>query len=631
MFKKKNTQETPPEENLVTPDGAMINPNGTASEFRKRFHKAANKTMTFFGVPANSILVFFGIILLFLNIAPIITVFIDTITVYRFDFSVPGQNPGELTGYYYQQLFGSATSVGNFWKPLGHSLLISVLACAFAIVFGGGVAFLITRTNMPFKKFISTVFIFPYIMPQWTIALFWKNLFISTACTGGHIGEWQALTGLVSPEWFVYGAFPIALVLGMHYAPFAYILIGGVLRNMDSNLEEAATILNVPKHKIFTHVTIPILKPAILSTILLVFSSAMSSYPVAVTLGTPISYYVLATEMQIMIQGQGGTMTAYGNIISLVLILIGVVILLINQRSTSGRKQYTTVSGKSGQVSKTNLGKANKWVVASILCLLVCFVCIGPMVSFALESMLPNTADYSSGLTLMWWTTKTATLRNGYTGILYNTEIWDALRGSILLALACSLIAGTCGLLIGYAVSKRRKNKGAQFVNGLAFMPYLLPSISLSAIFYIMALKVKLIKFPFLICIIVGVLKYIPFSSRSSLNAMMQLSGEIEEAATIQNVPWWKRMTRIIFPIQKSAFLSGYLLPFISCMRELSLFVFLASPTSMLLTTYMFQLNETGCPAFENGANLILVIVILLFNFLANKLTGASLDKGIGG
>jgi iron(III) transport system permease protein len=631
MFKKKNTQETPPEENLVTPDGAMINPNGTISEFRQRFRKATNKTLTFFGVPANSILVFFGIILLFLNIAPIVTVFIDTITVYRFDFSVPGQNPGELTWYYYQQIFASSTSVGNFWKPLGHSLLISVLACLFAIVFGGGVAFLITRTNMPFKKFISTVFIFPYIMPQWTIALFWKNLFISTACTGGHVGEWQALTGLIAPEWFVYGAFPIALVLGMHYAPFAYILIGGVLRNMDSNLEEAATILNVPKAKIFTHVTIPILKPAILSTILLVFSSAMSSYPVAVTLGTPISYYVLATEMQIMIQGQGGTMTAYGDIISLVLILIGVVILVINQRSTSGRKQYTTVSGKSGQVSKTNLGKVNKWVVASILTILVCFVCVGPMVSFALESMLPNTADYSSGLTLMWWTTKTATLRNGYTGILYNTEIWDALKGSILLALACSLIAGTCGLLIGYAVSKRRKNKGAQFVNGLAFMPYLLPSISLSAIFYIMALKVKLIQFPFLVCIIVGVLKYIPFSSRSSLNAMMQLSGEIEEAATIQNVPWWKRMTRIIFPIQKSAFLSGYLLPFISCMRELSLFVFLASPTSMLLTTYMFQLNETGCPAFENGANLILVIVILLFNFLANKLTGASLDKGIGG
>jgi iron(III) transport system permease protein len=633
MFKKKNPTPEHSAEEYAAPDGTTsANPNEAPSETRKRFRRAANKTLTFFGVPANTILVFFGLVLLFLNIAPLITVIVNTLTVYRFDFSVPGQNPGDWTGYYYQQLFASETSYGNFWKPLGHSLLVSVFACAFAILFGGGVAYLITRTNMPFKKFISTVFIFPYIMPQWTLALFWRNLFISTACTGGHVGEWQALTGMIAPEWFVFGTFPIAFVLGLHYAPFAYILIGGVLRNMDSNLEEAATILNVPKWKIFTHVTVPILKPALLSTILLVFSSAMSSYPVAVTLGTPISYYVLATEMQIMIQGQGGTQTALGNIISLVLILIGVVILLINQYSTSGRKQYTTVSGKSGQISKNNLGKINRWVVGGILIVLVLFVCVGPMVSFALESMLPNTADYSSGLTLMWWNTSTPTLRNGYYGILYNKELWSALGGSILLSLVCAFLAGTCGLLIGYAVSKKRKNKGAQLVNGLAFMPYLLPSISLSAIFYVMALQTKwLIAYPFLLCVIVGVLKYIPFSSRSSLNAMMQLSGEIEEAALIQNVPWWKRMTHIIFPIQKSAFLSGYLLPFISCMRELSLFVFLAKPTSLILTTYMFQLNETGCPAFENGANLILVIVILLFNFGANKITGASLDKGIGG
>lgn len=631
MFKKKN-KENDSNKPLIAPDGSTLDPNEAPSATRLRFKRATNKTLTFFGIPANTILVFFGIVLLFLNIIPIITVLFSTFTVYRFDFSVPGQNPGDWTGYYYSQLFAGESSNGIFWKPLGHSLLVSVLACAFAILFGGGVAYLVTRTNLPFKKFISAVFIFPYIMPQWTIALFWRNLFISTACTGGHIGEWQAMTGLAAPEWFVFGAFPIAFVLGLHYAPFAYILIGGVLRNMDSNLEEAATILNIPKWKIFTHVTVPILKPALLSTILLVFSSAMSSYPVAVTLGTPISYYVLATEMQIMIQGSGGTQSGMGNIISVVLIAIGVVILLINQYSTSGRKQYTTVSGKSGQISKINLGHVGKWVIASLLCVIVMFVCVGPMVSFALESMLPNTADYSSGLTLMWWTTSTPTLRNGYTGIFYNKELWKGLGGSILLSLACALIAGTCGLLIGYAVSKNRKNQGAQFVNGLAFMPYLLPSISLSAIFYAMALKTKwMMAYPFLLCIIVGVLKYIPFSSRSSLNAMMQLSGEIEEAALIQNVPWWKRMVRIIFPIQKSAFLSGYLLPFISCMRELSLFVFLAKPTSMILTTYMFQLNETGCPAFENGANLILVIVILLFNFAANKITGASLDKGIGG
>ena len=594
------------------------------------FSKWLNQGKTWFGMPANSILVIFGILLLFLTIAPLIYVIIDTFTVHMMEVPlIPNSKIGDFTIYHYKTLFASSKSWHLFYKPLLNSLWTSALACVFAILFGGVVAYLITRTNLKFKKLISTVFIFPYIMPQWTLALFWKNLFMSTSCTGGYAGELQALTGIVTPEWLVLGGLPIALVLGLHYAPFAYILIGGVLRNMDANLEEAATILNTPKWKIFTHITLPILKPAILSTILLVFSSAMSAYPVAVTLGKPINFTVLSTQLQIWLQGNG-TQLGIGHVTSLVLIVIGILILTMNQISTGSRKQYTTVSGKSGQISKNNLGKVGKWIISFILIILVMFVCVGPMVSFALESLLPNQGDYSSGLTLQWWTSKEV-LRNGYKGMFYNTEIWVALLQSILLSICCSLIAGTIGLLIGYAVSKKRKSKLAMGVNALAFLPYLLPSISMSAIFFTFSTKIPfLYALPFLVCVIVGVVKYIPFASRSSLNAMLQLSNEIEEAAVIQNIPWVKRMVRIIFPIQKSSFLSGYLLPFISCMRELSLFVFIA-PSGLLLTTLMFQLSETGLPALENAANLILVVVILVFNFIINKITGASLDKGIGG
>ena len=593
--------------------------------------KAMNRGLSFFGLPANSILVIFGVLLLILTFVPLIYVVIDSFTVHVMEAPSLGLAEGSFTFAHWQEVFAGKNSISYFWEPLGNSLLVSVLSCIFAILFGGAVAYLVTRTNMPFKKFVSSVFIFPYIMPQWTLALFWKNFFISTNCAGGYVGELQALTGFASPEWLVYGAFPISLVLGLHYAPFAYILIGGILRNMDANLEEAATILNIPRHKIFTHITVPILKPAILSTVLLVFSSAMSSYPVATTLGKPINYQVLATQLNVMLQGGRYSGEAgMGAIISLVLIAIGVVILLLNNATTGSRKQYTTVSGKSGQVSKNNLGKVGKWVVAVILSIIVLFFCIGPMVSFIFESLLPNSGDYSIGFTTKWWTSQEV-LRNGYKGVFYSPEIWSALGGSIALSLVCSLFAGTFGLLIGYAVSKKRKSKLAQGVNSLAFLPYLLPSISLSAIFFMVGLNISwLYATPFLLCAIVGVVKYIPFASRSSLNAMLQLSNEIEEAAMIQNIPWWKRMVRIVFPIQKSSFLSGYLLPFISCMRELSLFVLIA-PTGMLLTTLMFQLEETGLPALENAANLILVVVILIFNWLINKITGASLDKGIGG
>lgn len=130
--------------------------------------------------------------------------------------------------------------------------------------------------------------------------------------------------------------------------------------------------------------------------------------------------------------------------------------------------------------------------------------------------------------------------------------------------------------------------------------------------------------------IIAGTIKYIPFSSRSSLNSMLQLSGEIEEAAIIQDIPWIKRMTRIIIPIQKSSIISGYLLPFMTCLRELSLFMLLCGQ-SMILSTMLDYFDEMGLYAFSSGINLLLVVTILIFNALVNKITGASLDKGIGG
>ena len=112
-------------------------------------------------------------------------------------------------------------------------------------------------------------------MPQWTLAVIWRHLFNSNAVTGGSDGLFASMLNVRMPEWWCSGMFPCAVVLALHYAPFAYILIGGIFRNMDANLEEAATILNTPRWKTFLRVTMPLVKPAILSTVLLVFSSAM--------------------------------------------------------------------------------------------------------------------------------------------------------------------------------------------------------------------------------------------------------------------------------------------------------------------------------------------------------------------
>ncbi len=593
-----------------------------------------NQIKTFFSKPYNVILLLMGIVLTVSTVAPIIAIVQDTFKIHpgTIDAHLTGQSSG-YSFINYKDLFTSKLANTNLWTPLLNTVLLAIGTCAVSIIFGGLFAFLITRTNLAFKKYLSSIFIFPYIMPQWTLAVVWQNLFNSNAVTGTSNGLLAALFGIEMPIWWCKGLFPSLMVLGLHYAPFAYILIGGIFKNMDANLEEAATILDTPKTRIMFRITLPMVKPAILSTILLVFGSSMGSYPVPHYLGLT----TLATKYVSM----NSKYTGEASILAIIMMFFGVAIMLLNQISLHSRKNYTTVTGKSGQISKINLGKAGKYVFAIVLAVVTFFTSIFPIVSFAFETFLPNPGDYSflytgnpDNLTTKWWITSENITENGMygqKGILYNNTIWHAYGGTILVSVCCALLAGTIGTLIGYAVSKNRRSKWAGYVNSVAFLPYLMPSIAVGVAFFILFSSGKLNLFnTYTLLIIVGTVKYIPFASRSALNSMLQLSGEIEEAAIIQDIPWTKRMLRIIIPIQKSSIISGYLLPFMTCLRELSLFMLLCVQ-GFILSTTLDYFDEMGLYAFSSGINLILIITILVCNAIVNKLTGASLDEGIGG
>ncbi len=597
-------------------------------------NKFINSIKTYFSKPQNVILFIFGILLTFTTVAPIIAIVEDTIKIHP--GTLDAYLSGKVTGYTflnYVDIFTSKYSWVNLWHPLLNTTILAVFSCLVAIVYGGGFAFLVTRTNMKFKQYLSSIFIFPYIMPQWTLSVVWKNLFDSSVVCGTSDGLLASIFGITMPLWWCKGLFPSIIVLGLHYSAFAYILIGGIFQNMDPNLEEAAKILDTPKWKIATKITLPMVKPAILSTILLVFGSAVGSYPVP--------HYLGLTTLSTKYISMNAKYTGEASILAIIMMVFGVLILGLNQMSLKSRKNYTTVTGKSGQLTKLTIGKIGKYLVGIIFIIITFFTSIWPIVLFALETFLPNPGDYSflytgnlAHLTTKWWVTNENITENGMygqSGILYNKTIWHAFFGTLFLAVVCALIAGTIGTLIGYAVAKKRRNKWANYVNNVAFLPYLMPSIAVGAAFFILFSNEHINLFnTYTLLIIAGVVKYIPFASRSSLNSMLQISNELEEAAIIMNTPWIKRMTRIIIPIQKSSIISGYLLPFMTCLRELSLFLLLCTQ-GFILSTTLDYFDEMGLYAFSSAINLILIVTILVFNTLVNKLTGASLDSGIGG
>ena len=636
------------------------NSNYVATNNAGRFFKKIwNKIVYFFSKPSNVILLVFGILLSFGVLFPLFKMILDSFRIHSLSeaknireiFNVTAKK-GDYTLYQWPALmFNTETddySLNYFWRPLGKSVLMAILACTISVVFGGVLAFLITRTNIPFKKFISTVFVFPYIMPSWSIAMFWVNFFKnSKVIAAPGRGMLQSLTGICAPQWLVYGFWPSAIVLGLHYAPFAYILIGGILRNMDANLEEAATILKASRFKILRRITLPIVAPAMISTILLVFASSISSYTVPQFLSADKSFQSISMTLRsAIISGKKGE----GYVISTILMVFSVLILTINNWFTRSRRSFTTVSGKSGQISKIDLRKA-KWVISIIVVIFVTFFAIVPLISFILVS-LEESEGVISSIDLKYWFSTTPMIDDAFveardfstTGVFVNKTILSAFGRSVLVSVIVALLCGTFGILIGYAVSKNRRGKLSNFVSSLAFLPYLIPALSFGTMFFALsktkgftwldnATQPTLFKqelAAIMCCVICGAIKFLPFASRSGTNAMLQLSGEIEEAAIITGCPWIKRMTRVIFPIQKSSFISGYLLPFISCMREYTLFTLITSSVT-LATNVLEYYSRNGITQLANGINLLLVVFVIAVNLLVNKLTGASIDKGIGG
>ena len=144
-----------------------------------------NKLKTFLSKPYNVILLLMGIVFTVTTIAPIVAIIQDTLKIHP--GTIDAYLTGKVSGYTlinYVDLFTSNMATKNLWEPLWNTIVLSVGSCLVSILYGGIFAFLITRTNLSFRSYLSSIFIFPYIMPQWTLAVVWQNVFNSNAVTG---------------------------------------------------------------------------------------------------------------------------------------------------------------------------------------------------------------------------------------------------------------------------------------------------------------------------------------------------------------------------------------------------------------------------------------------------------------
>jgi iron(III) transport system permease protein len=572
------------------------------------------------------------VLLFYMVVVPLYRLVETTVTWSQHDLTrVPDAVVGKLTSFHYVRMLTGVIGTIYTYTPLQHSLTVATGATLLALLIGGALAWLVVRTDMPGRNIINSLAVLPYIMPSWTIAQAWLVLF-KNRLSGGTPGFFEFLVGHAPPNWLSYGPVPIIICSALHYYTFFFLFVSAALMSVDSSLEEAGELMGASRWRILRKITFPLVLPAILSGFIMTFTKVIGSFGGPNILGMPVRYYVVATMLRgSMAAGESGD--AY--VLAIVLILFAMTTIYINQRLVGTRRSYETIGGRGFVARLSKLGKMKHIAQTAVIIFQILVIAV-PVGLLLYDTFMLIDGNYSlSNLTLQHWIGPSNTVYNhGEPGVLRNPIIYAAAWNSIKLSLLTAFFTAVLGILLGYAIVKGRGTRLAKLVEQLAFIPYIIPGIAFGAV-YIAMFSGKLGPIPalygtFALLVIVSVAKHIPFSSRSGVSAMMQVGRELEEAGQIAGANVWQRFIRIIFPLTSGGFMSGFLLTFITTMRELSLIILLVTPTTQLLASQTMQYTENGDAQEANAVIIILIAIVIVGNFIIGRFKGSSLRKGLG-
>ena len=599
-----------------------------------RWKRIKNAILNVFTNPYNIIVLVSLVVLAYFIVVPLCDIIATTFKVLARDVRrIPGSAEGDFTLYYWNRLLFSDVSGSLLWKPLMHSLLIGISVSLLSILIGGVLAWLVVRSDLPWKRGLSLLIIIPYILPSWSKSMAWTAVF-KNARVGGVPGFLGSL-GIQTPDWLAYGPFPIIMVLTIHYYAYAYLLGSSALQSINSELEEMGEIQGASKVKILARITFPLVLPALLSAFILTFSKAIGTFSVPAYLGFKVNYNTIST----MIYSQSTSNNkAIAYAIAMILIAIASVNIFLNQRAIGARKSYATIGGKGGRSTPLKLGAWRTPIFVIVMAFLT-IVVILPLIILILQTFMMEQGKFSlDNLTLHYWLGEEfskPTVYEGEAGIFRNKLFWSSLWNTVKLVLSVSVIATLIGQLIGYITSRGRGKFSGKLVEQLVFIPYLIPSIAFGAV-YMSMFAVKRGIMPalygtFFLLILISTVKNLPFAARSGTSSMMQIGTELEEAAQIEGASFVTRFARIITPLSKGGFFSGFILIFIGVMKELDLHILLLTPKMATLSYLAFSYNNDNKEPYEYGVAVIIFILTYFCYWFAGKVGKVDLAGSLGG
>jgi iron(III) transport system permease protein len=449
---------------------------------------------------------------------------------------------------------GAAFYIGPF-----ATCLVSTIATALAIIIGVIAAFLVQRTDVPFKTVFKIFLVMPFAIPPLFAAMGWVQL-------AGPVGlitqAYQSLFDTRSVPWNIYSPGGIIFVLAVTNYPFVFITVAGALQRVDPSLEEAARTAGVGTWRIMRDITLPVVRPAIYGGGLLAFVSSIDNFGIPAVLGLRAHFYVLTTRIYEALTIPNMPLATA---MSVLLVLVALISMTAFRYAEGGRGQYSVIGGKSVTPSVMRLGRARMPVtigLASFTFVIVVF----PLFALVLTSFL---RFWGADLTL-----DNMTLQH-YSAVLSSSGAQRGIINSLFLAPAAANILVVATAFISYLNIKARM-RGAGLLDAAGLIPFALPG-SVIGVAMILAWSNPPIG-PALygtiwILLLAYVMRYMAFGLQTTRATLQQIHASLEEAALASGAGRLRVMRDITFPLLRPGMVAGWVLIFISAFNELTVSV----------------------------------------------------------
>ena len=511
-----------------------------------------------------------------------------------------------------------AFETSEYYKPMYITLMLAVTVGSISLVVGAVMAWVVSRTDIPFPNLIRNGILASFVTPPFLGAIAWIFL---AGRNEGWLNKWIRGIFFLSDEFYLFDIFTmkgVVFAMSLYTFPLVFIVVLSGLNNISSDVEDAANVAGGGTFNTMFNITLPLVAPSLFAGFILAALEAMILFGIPAVLAIPAGQHTMTTQLRAFMVSEDdllGLASAYA------MPMLVLAICMVWTRSTIlGRRGYATVGGKGGQRRPQKLGA---WRIPVFLLSLLPLVCaiVLPALALLTTSFMKNLGGGLNWANFTLW---------NYHFILTNDAVRVSIYNTVLLAIMAATGA-TIVAAISAFIAQRKLIKGHQYMGFMATAPIGIPGIVLAIGLFSAYTKQPFVLYGTLwIMFLAYLTKYLPLAYQTSNAALTSIHPELEESCRIMGANRLQVFKDVTIPLFKTGIIASWILVFMPSLRELSASVLLWTTNTKVISVVIIDFYEETLLGPISALGILLLLITLVAIVLGFRLAGRDFMRSAG-